>query len=55
MKTNILKTMAVALVGLSLAACSDVDIQSIPYSEKVTDLAYTHLNRHRLSEQGTLF
>ena len=41
MKTNILKTMAVALVGLSLAACSDVDIQSTPYSEKVTDLAYT--------------
>lgn len=41
MKLNILKTMAVALVGLSLAACSDVDIQSTPYSEKVTDLAYT--------------
>ena len=41
MKLNILKTMAVALAGLSLAACSDVDIQSTPYSEKVTDLAYT--------------
>ena len=41
MKLNILKTMAVALVGLSLAACSDVDIQSTPYSDKVTDLAYT--------------
>ena len=30
-------------------------IKRTPRGREVTDLAYTHLNRHRLSEQGTLF
>ena len=30
-------------------------IKRTPRGREVTDLAYTHLNRRRISEQGTLF
>lgn len=46
MKRNIIKTMAVALAGLSLAACSDVDIQQAATTPKVEDLAMTQEGRN---------
>lgn len=46
MKTNIIKTMAVALVGLSFAACSDVDIPQAASTPTVSDLAMTQEGRN---------
>lgn len=48
MKTNILKTLAVALTGLSFAACSDVEIPTADMSKHpaVTDLTMTQEGRN---------